>query len=91
MGVTGDAQKLARDFGGLACAGAVCLSEMANQRLRGRGQLPERWSLARAGPVADSCVRRRSWARMCRHQVPVIRVKLAPLCKLTRESATLAL
>ena len=89
--MTGDAQKLARDFGGLACAGAVCLSEMANQRLRGRGQLPERWSLARAGPVLDSCMRRRSWTLTCRHRAPVKRVKLAPLCKLTRESATLAL
>ncbi len=48
VGVTGDVQKLARDFPGLACAGAVCLSNLANQRLPSQ---PERWSLAREPPL----------------------------------------
>lgn len=47
VGIIGDAQKLARDFPGLTCAGAVCLSSLANQRLT---LPPERWSLARAPP-----------------------------------------
>ncbi|KAK9832852.1 hypothetical protein WJX81_007824 [Elliptochloris bilobata] len=47
VGISGDAQKLARDYPGLACAGAVCLSELANQRLSSASRPPERWSLAR--------------------------------------------
>ena len=45
--MTGDVQKLARDFPGQVCAGAVCLSQLANQRLTLQ---PERWSLAREQP-----------------------------------------
>ena len=47
VGITGDMQKLARDFPGLDCASAVCLSSLANQRLN---VPPERWSLARTPP-----------------------------------------
>ena len=45
--MTGDAQKLARDYPGLICSGAICLSSLANQQLT---LPPERWSLARAPP-----------------------------------------
>lgn len=55
VGISGDAQKLARDFNGLACAGAVCLSDMANKRLSDAGRLPERWSLASEQSAQELC------------------------------------
>ena len=47
MGISGDAQKLMRDFG-LQCDGLVDLSEEANLRVchPGSGRTPEKWSLA---------------------------------------------
>ena len=47
MGISGDAQKLMRDFG-LQCDGVVDLSEEANLRMcrPGSGRTPEKWGLA---------------------------------------------
>ena len=51
VGISGDAQKLMRDFG-LQCAGLVDLSEETNLRLRSApsGAVPEKWSLASKPP-----------------------------------------
>ncbi|CAK0738070.1 hypothetical protein CVIRNUC_000989 [Coccomyxa viridis] len=48
VGISGDAQKLMRDFG-LQCAGLVDLSEEANLRMCSASSdtMPEKWSLAR--------------------------------------------
>ena len=48
MGISGDAQKLGRDYG-LGCGGVVDISAAANERL----PPPERqkWSLAGGAPV----------------------------------------
>ena len=51
VGISGDAQKLMRDFG-LQCAGLVDLSEEANSRTcsAASGAVPEKWSLASKQP-----------------------------------------
>ena len=46
VGISGDSQKLMRDFG-VACSGLVDLADMANERLE--PGLVQRWSLAGAG------------------------------------------
>ena len=58
VGISGDAQKLMRDFG-LQCAGLVDLSEEANLRMCSAsfGTTPEKWSLAsESSPPADQIV-----------------------------------
>ena len=51
VGISGDGQKLMRDFG-LQCAGLVDLSEEANLRMCSNpsGAMPEKWSLASESP-----------------------------------------
>ena len=50
VGISGDAQKLMRDFG-LQCAGLVDLSEEANLRMCASSDtMPEKWSLASESP-----------------------------------------
>ena len=51
MGISGDAQKLMRDFG-LQCAGLIDLSEEANLRMCSTSPdtMPEKWSLASESP-----------------------------------------
>ena len=51
VGISGDAQKLMRDFG-LQCAGLVDLSEEANLRMCSASSdtMPEKWSLASESP-----------------------------------------
>ena len=55
VGISGDAQKLMRDFG-LQCEGLVDLSEEANLRLchPASGRAPEKWSLASERFSTDS-------------------------------------
>ena len=50
VGISGDSQKLMRDYG-VACGGLVDLADMANERLE--PGLVQRWSLAGADAMSS--------------------------------------